>query len=105
MPVAHGEFRAGAVGELAGVTGNTIGQWARWGVYPRVAVGRRPARVLGRGRGRGGDGARVAGAWDLSPAGAARDRAARPLRRLAAERGAARHDRERPAPADRAARA
>jgi DNA-binding transcriptional MerR regulator len=27
----HGEFRAGAVGELAGVTGNTIGQWARWG--------------------------------------------------------------------------
>jgi hypothetical protein len=28
---AHGEFLAGAVGELAGVTGNTIGQWARWG--------------------------------------------------------------------------
>ena len=27
----HGEFLAGAVGELAGVTGNTIGQWARWG--------------------------------------------------------------------------
>ena len=28
---AHGELLAGAVGELAGVTGNTIGQWARWG--------------------------------------------------------------------------
>jgi DNA-binding transcriptional MerR regulator len=27
----HGEFSAGQVGELAGVTGNTIGQWARWG--------------------------------------------------------------------------
>ena len=27
----HGELSAGAVGELAGVTGNTIGQWARWG--------------------------------------------------------------------------
>ena len=28
---AHGEFLAGAVGELAGVSGNTVGQWARWG--------------------------------------------------------------------------
>src|SRR3954451_12582603 len=28
---AHGEFLAGAVGELAGVSGTTIGQWARWG--------------------------------------------------------------------------
>ncbi len=27
----HGRFLAGEVGELAGVTGNTIGQWARWG--------------------------------------------------------------------------
>ena len=27
----HGHFLAGEVGELAGVTGNTIGQWARWG--------------------------------------------------------------------------
>jgi hypothetical protein len=27
----HGHFLAGDVGELAGVTGNTIGQWARWG--------------------------------------------------------------------------
>ena len=31
MPRAHGSFLAGAVGELAGVSGNTIGQWARWG--------------------------------------------------------------------------
>ena len=28
---AHGTFLAGEVGELAGVSGNTIGQWARWG--------------------------------------------------------------------------
>jgi hypothetical protein len=27
----HGEFLAGEVGELAGVSGTTIGQWARWG--------------------------------------------------------------------------
>ena len=30
-PKAHGHFLAGEAGELAGVTGNTIGQWARWG--------------------------------------------------------------------------
>jgi DNA-binding transcriptional MerR regulator len=28
---AHGTFLAGEVGELAGVSGTTIGQWARWG--------------------------------------------------------------------------
>jgi hypothetical protein len=27
----HGHFLAGEAGELAGVSGNTIGQWARWG--------------------------------------------------------------------------
>jgi DNA-binding transcriptional MerR regulator len=27
----HGEFLAGEVGEMAGVSGTTIGQWARWG--------------------------------------------------------------------------
>ena len=27
----HGQFLAAEAGELAGVTGNTIGQWARWG--------------------------------------------------------------------------
>jgi DNA-binding transcriptional MerR regulator len=27
----HGHLLAGEVGELAGVSGNTIGQWARWG--------------------------------------------------------------------------
>ena len=31
MPKPHGHFLAGEAGELAGVTGNTIGQWARWG--------------------------------------------------------------------------
>src|SRR4051794_18209512 len=29
--VAHGRLLAGEVGELAGVSGTTIGQWARWG--------------------------------------------------------------------------
>lgn len=27
----HGNFLAAEAGELAGVSGNTIGQWARWG--------------------------------------------------------------------------
>ncbi len=31
MAKLHGTFSAGEAGELAGVTGNTIGQWARWG--------------------------------------------------------------------------
>jgi len=31
VPKPHGHFLAGEAGELAGVTGNTIGQWARWG--------------------------------------------------------------------------
>ena len=31
MAKAHGNFLAGEAGELAGVSGNTIGQWARWG--------------------------------------------------------------------------
>jgi DNA-binding transcriptional MerR regulator len=35
--VAHGSLKAGDVGELAGVSGNTIGQWARWG-YIRASV-------------------------------------------------------------------
>ena len=30
-PRPHGHFLAGEAGELAGVSGNTIGQWARWG--------------------------------------------------------------------------
>ena len=37
MPSPHGHFLAREVGELAGVTGNTIGQWARWG-YIRASV-------------------------------------------------------------------
>src|SRR5438128_11204124 len=32
MPRVHGEFRAGEVGEMAGVSGTTIGQWARRGL-------------------------------------------------------------------------
>ena len=30
-PRVHGHFLAAEVGELAGVSGTTIGQWARWG--------------------------------------------------------------------------
>lgn len=30
-PRPHGSFLAGEAGELAGVSGTTIGQWARWG--------------------------------------------------------------------------
>ena len=30
-PRPHGHLLAGEVGELAGVSGSTIGQWARWG--------------------------------------------------------------------------
>jgi MerR-like DNA binding protein len=37
MPRVHGSFLAGEVGELAGVSGTTIGQWARWG-YIRASV-------------------------------------------------------------------
>jgi DNA-binding transcriptional MerR regulator len=36
-PKPHGQFLAGEAGELAGVSGNTIGQWARWG-YIRASV-------------------------------------------------------------------
>ena len=32
MARAHGEFRAGEVGEMAGVSGTTVGQWARRGL-------------------------------------------------------------------------
>ena len=31
MAKVHGHLSAGEAGELVGVTGNTIGQWARWG--------------------------------------------------------------------------
>jgi hypothetical protein len=31
-PRSHGSFLAGEVGELAGVSGNTVGQWARRGL-------------------------------------------------------------------------
>src|SRR4051812_50126132 len=32
MARVHGEFRAAEVGEMAGVTGTTVGQWARRGL-------------------------------------------------------------------------
>jgi len=31
MVATHGHFLAAEVGEMAGVSGTTIGQWARWG--------------------------------------------------------------------------
>src|SRR5918995_4795887 len=34
MAAVHGHFLAAEVGELAGVSGTTIGQWARWGYIP-----------------------------------------------------------------------
>jgi len=34
MASVHGHFLAAEVGELAGVSGTTIGQWARWGYIP-----------------------------------------------------------------------
>jgi DNA-binding transcriptional MerR regulator len=37
MTATHGHFLAAEVGELAGVSGTTIGQWARWG-YIRSSV-------------------------------------------------------------------
>src|SRR5918997_377616 len=37
MTAIHGHFLAAEVGELAGVSGTTIGQWARWG-YIRSSV-------------------------------------------------------------------
>jgi DNA-binding transcriptional MerR regulator len=37
MVATHGHFLAAEVGELAGVSGTTIGQWARWG-YIRSSV-------------------------------------------------------------------
>ena len=40
----HGRFRAGEVGELAGVSGTAIGQWARWG-YVSSSVRDREPRV------------------------------------------------------------
>jgi hypothetical protein len=44
MPGAHphGHFLAAEVGEMAGVSGNTIGQWARWGYIPSSVSGGEP---------------------------------------------------------------
>ena len=43
---AHGQFLAAEVGELAGVSGTTIGQWARWG-YIRSSASDGEPRVYG----------------------------------------------------------
>jgi DNA-binding transcriptional MerR regulator len=42
MAVVHGHFLAAEVGELAGVSGTTIGQWARWGYIPASVSGEDP---------------------------------------------------------------
>jgi len=42
----HGQFLAAEVGELAGVSGTTIGQWARWG-YIRSSASDGDPRVYG----------------------------------------------------------
>jgi DNA-binding transcriptional MerR regulator len=42
MAVVHGHFLAAEVGELAGVSGTTIGQWARWGYIPASVSGEEP---------------------------------------------------------------
>jgi DNA-binding transcriptional MerR regulator len=63
MAAVHGHFLAAEVGELAGVSGTTIGQWARWGYIPAsvssedphvysledVAEAAMVAELLGRG--------------------------------------------------------
>ena len=38
----HGHFLAGEAGELAGVSGTTIGQWARWGYIRASQSGGHP---------------------------------------------------------------
>jgi DNA-binding transcriptional MerR regulator len=42
MAAVHGNFLAAEVGELAGVSGTTIGQWARWGYIPASVSGEDP---------------------------------------------------------------
>ena len=42
MAAVHGHFLAAEVGELAGVSGTTIGQWARWGYIPASVSGEDP---------------------------------------------------------------
>lgn len=42
----HGQLTAGEVGELVGVPGTTIGQWARWG-YVRASVSEELPHVYG----------------------------------------------------------
>ena len=91
-PRAHGRFLAAEVGELAGVSGTTIGQWARRG-YIRPSVSGELPHVYSVE-----DVAEAAIVGELLDRGvpprrrAPRDRPARRrVRPLAAERGRARH--------------
>jgi hypothetical protein len=42
MAAVHGHFLAAEVGELAGVSGTTIGQWARWRYIPASVSAEEP---------------------------------------------------------------
>jgi DNA-binding transcriptional MerR regulator len=88
MVAIHGHFLAAEVGELAGVSGTTIGQWARWGYIRSSVSGAEPhvysvedvaeAAIVGELLGRGVSHADVRraierlreeyGAWPLSEA-------------------------------------
>ena len=88
MAAIHGHFLAAEVGELAGVSGTTIGQWARWGYIRSSVSGAEPhvysvedvaeAAIVGELLGRGVSHADVRraierlreeyGAWPLSEA-------------------------------------
>ena len=95
-PKSHGHLSAGDAGELVGVTGNTIGQWARWG-YIRASQSSGDPHVYSVE-----DVAEAAVVRALLDRKVrhrhrpARDRAPRRLRPVAAQPGAARHDPRRP---------
>ena len=70
------------------MTGNTIGQWARWGYIRASQSRRRPARLLGRGRAGGGDRAQR-----CSPAGVAHAHVRRAIAQLGTASGRCRRRR------------
>ena len=93
-PRVHGHFLAAEVGELAGVSGTTIGQWARWG-YIRSSGSDAEPRVYSVE-----DVAEAAIVGELLRRGVAHADVRRAIARLrrgvrpvAAQRGAARHGR------------
>ena len=90
----HGHFLAADVGELAGVSGTTVGQWARRGYIRSSVSDGRSARLQRRGRR-----SRPAIVGELLGRGVSHADVRRAIARLreeygdvAAERGAARHD-------------